>query len=189
MKKREKDVLLETAEQLASVPCPVKEFEPRKSLMTKRWIVRPKYNTQNKSEGEQKEERSSVPEEVVQAYLVAWQALDCKGKTDIIIDKNSPWYIQCVATDIGELKYTIELKINRDKNGVYYFNFKRTIGDALKFHKIWQNCEAFFIHSKYFMDEADEWDEISQEAATGVQMNEDDEKQEKRIDDDGKQEE
>lgn len=191
MKKRDQDVLKETAAHLSSVPCPVKEYEPRHSLMTKRWIVRPKYNTENKSEGEQKEEKCSVPLEVVHAYLVAWQALECKGKTDVKPLKNSPWDVRCVATDNFELKYTIEMNINRDKNGVYYFNFKRISGEALNFHKIWKNCEAFFIHSKYFTDEADEYDEIPQEDVKGdllFQM-ENDEKQEKKVDDDGKHEE
>jgi len=177
-KKRDANVFEEMRNRLSSTPCPTEDYEPRQTLLTKRWIVRPNYEKQAKSELEQKEDRNSIPEEVVHSYLVALQALSCKGLSDVSSDKNNPWNVICVATGMDQTSYQIQMKINKDKNGVYYFNFKRVFGDTLKFHKFWQNCENYFIYSEYFTDELVE--EIDSQEARAVKLNVDDEKQERR---------
>jgi len=186
IKKRDPHLIQETASTLASVQCPIEPYEERQTLMTKRWIVKPNYSNQAKSEGEQKEQKKSVPEEVVNSYLVALQALGCKGQSEITIDKEDPWKVNCMAADMDGLKYEIQLNIFQDENGVYYYNFKRMGGDALRFHKFWQNCEAFLIQSKYFTDEyeLDEEAELAEDAE-----NLGDEKEESKKNEEGKQEE
>jgi len=184
VKKRDPHLLQEAADRLASVKCPMKKYEARQSLMTERWIVRPNYSKQAKSDGEQKEERSSIPSDVVNAYLVVMQALEYKGKSQITINDENPWKVNCMASDMDGSKYEIQMTVFHDENGVYYFNFKRMGGDALKYHKFWQNCEAYLIHSKYFTDELDE------EAALAESMEKfDDEKEERSMNNETKQEE
>jgi len=196
IKKRNKGLFLEMANKLTAVPCPMEKYEPRESLMTKRWIVRPESGKLAQSEGEQKEQRNSIPQEVVDSYITALQALKCKGLTRLSFeDKNNPWDLICTATGMDGSEFQIEMKINQDENGVYYFNFTRVLGDPLKFHKFWKSCEAYFIHSKYLKDELDEEaedEESAEDADQGIaimQINEDDEKQQKNMEDDGKQEE
>merc|ERR1719192_2904540 len=94
IKKRDPHRFQEAANQLASVQCPMEKYKARQALMTKRWIVRPAKQAKSeeaKSEGEQKEERNSIPEEVVNAYLVALKALGCKGNSYITFDETNPW--------------------------------------------------------------------------------------------------
>lgn len=189
IKKRDPHLFEETADQLAEVQCPMEKYEARRALMTKRWIVRPEYSKQAKSEeakseGEQKEEKNSVPDEVVNSYLVALKALGCKGKSEITIDERNPWKVNCMAADMDGSRYQIQMNIFQDENGVYYFNFKRMGGDALKFHKFWKNCEDYLLHSKYFTDELDEEAALAEESE-----NVDEEKQERKMNDEGKQEE
>jgi len=157
-KKRDTSEFEEMANKLKlGVPCPVKKHEVRQSFMTNRWVVRTNSNKQGNFEREQKEERSSIPEEVVMAYIVALQALGCKGMSDISQnEKNNPWEVNCIANDMDHSRYEVNMSINKDQNDVYYFNFKRVDGDVLKFHKFWENCETYLIHSKYFTDELDE---------------------------------
>jgi len=180
VKKRDANVFEEMKNRLESKPCPTEEYEPRQTLMTKRWIVRPNYMKEEKSEVEQKEDRHSVPEEVVQSYLDALQALSCKGMSEVTSDENDPWNVTCIATGMDKKHYQIQMKINKDKNGVFYFNFKRVFGDTLKFHKFWQNCESYLIHSKYLTDELEE--EIDLEQSQAAKQNVDDEKQERGAD-------
>jgi len=182
-KVRDTNVFEETRNRLSSTPCPTLDYEPRLSLLTKRWIVRPNKEEQAESELEQKEDRNSVPANVVHSYIVALQALSCTGLSDVSSDKNNPWNVICVATGIDQTSYQIQMKINKDENGVYYFNFKRIFGDTLKFHKFWQNCENYFIHSEYFTDELVE--EIDSQEALAVKLNVDDEKEERRGADEG----
>lgn len=174
------------AEKLANVSCPTEKYESRQSLMTKRWVVRPDYDKLLNAEGDQKEDTNAVPKEVVDSYLVALNALVCKGKT-AILDKSNPWDLVCVAAGVHGSEFHISMSINKDEKGVYYFNFKRIIGDSLKFNKFWKSCEAHFIHSKYLKDELLE-EEEDDELDQSVQTNEDDEKQEKNVEDDAKQE-
>jgi len=182
-KVRDTNVFEETRNRLSSTPCPTLDYEPRRSLLTKRWIVRPNKEQQAKSELEQKEDSNSVPANVVHSYLVALHALSCTGLSDVSADKNNPWSVLCVATGIDKTSYQIQMTINKDENGVYYFNFKRVFGDTLKFHKFWQNCEDYFIHSEYFTDELVE--EIDSQEALAVKLNMDDEKEERRGADEG----
>jgi len=191
-KKRETNQVQETMNMLlGGKPCPIEKYEERQSLMTKRWIVRP--NKQTKSE--QKEDSTSIPEELVNAYLVAMQALECKGKSELSYkEKNNPWEVNCLATDMDGSRYQIQMSINKDENDVYYFNFKRIGGDALKFHKFWENCEIYFIHSKYFMDELDEEADDNEkfqviQNANKKALNTQQEIDEKIVEDDSKQEE
>jgi len=182
VKKRTANVFEETKNRLESKPCPTEDYEPRQTLLTKRWIVRPNYNKQETSEMEQKDDRNSIPAEVVDSYLDALQALSCKGMSEVTSVKNDPWNVICNATGMDQARLQIQMKINKDKNGVFYFNFKRVFGDTLKFHKFWQNCESYLIHSKYFTDELDE--EIDLEESLAAKENVDDEKQE-RVADEG----
>jgi len=185
-KMRDPHVVADTASKLASVQCPIEPYEERQTLMTERWVVRPDYSKHAKFVGEQKEQRNSVPEEVVKSYLVALQALRCEGKSEMSISDKNPWKVDCLAADMTGSKYQIQLNISKDENGVYYYNFKRIGGDALRFHKFWQNRENYLIHSKYFSDEydLDEEAELAEDAA-----NVDDEKEERKVNDEGKQEE
>jgi len=186
IKKKRTIEVQEMANRLACTPCPTEKYEARQSLLTKRWIVRPDYENQAKSEIEQKEERNSVPKEVVHSYVVALQALSCKGLSKVsFTDKNDPWNVICIATGMDNTSYQIQMKINKDEKGVYYFNFKRVGGDPLKFHKFWKNCEVYFIHSKYFTDELVE--EVDEQLDAIEANNVDDEKQERRGADEGKQ--
>jgi len=164
-KKRTKDLFDEWANQLSGgLKCPMKKFEVRQSLMTKRWVVRPKYSEQAMSEGDQKDERSFVPREVVEAYIVVMQALECKGMSVIhLAAKDNPWDLICTASDIDRSKYRINLTINHDEHGVYYFNFKRIGGNALRFHKFWKSVEIYFMHSEYLKDELVEEDDEDEE--------------------------
>jgi len=170
-KKRGKDLLEETAKQLSTgVQCPLKEIEARETFLTKRWVVCPKYKEQNASEIEQKEETGSVPMELIEAYITTKIALECNGKSEILnVKANNPWNLICTVTDINENKYRIHLTIDKDENGVYYFNFERVSGDILKFHKLWEKIEIYFLHSPYMTDEmvqeADE-EEESEEMKT-----------------------
>jgi len=181
--KRDPNLLEETARQLSKVQCPIEPYEERQTFMTKRWLVKPDYSNA-KSEGEQKEEGSSVPEEVVNSYLVALEALGRKGFSKLSISDKNPWKVDCIASDMDGSKYQIQLNIFQDDNGVYYYDFKRMGGDALRFHKFWKICEACLIQSEYFTDELDEEAALAEEAE-----NVDDEKQESRINDERKQEE
>jgi len=181
--KRNTDLFKETARQLTKVQCPIKPYEERQTFMTKRWIVKPDYSNA-KSEGEQKEERNSVPEEVVNSYLVALEALGRKGYSELSISDKNPWQVDCIAADTDGSKYQIQLNIFQDENRVYYYDFKRMGGDPLRFHKFWKICEACLIRSEYFTDELDEEAALAEDAE-----NVDDEKQENRINDEGKQEE
>jgi len=200
-KKRSASTFQEVSNLLkGGTSCPVRNYEDRQSLMTKRWLVRPSSKTQSKSDGDRKEEEASIPNEVVNAYIVAMEALQCKGMSEISYeDKNNPWKVVCQAEDIDSSKYCIQMDIGKNEEGVYYFNFNRIGGNRLKFHKFWENCETYFIHSKYFSDELDEdaseeevEEDNSQEAVKEVDkmgsQNDEDEKQEKRLDDDSKQE-
>merc|ERR1711920_401341 len=180
MGKRDASAFGETKSCLEIKPCPTEEYEPRHSFLTKRWIVRPNYGKKEKSEIEQKEDGVSIPADIVHAYLVASQALSCKGFSEVTFDKNDPWNVTCTATGDDEKRYQIQMKINKDKNGVYYFNFKRTFGDTSKFHKFWKNCEDYLIHSKYFTDELVE--EIDEQETLAAKQNLDDEKQERGAD-------
>jgi len=138
VKKRDANVFEEMKNRLESKhskPCPTVDYEPRQTFLTKRWIVRPNNNKQDTSELEQKEDRNSIPTEVVHSYLVALQALSCNGMSNVTSDENDPWNVICIATGMDETRYEILMKINKDKNGVFYFNFKRVSGDTLKFHK------------------------------------------------------
>jgi len=183
VKKRDANVFEETRNRLESKPCPTEDYEPRKTLLTKRWIVRPNYNKQETSEMEQKEDRNSIPTEVVHSYLDALEALSCKGKSEVTSEKNDPWNVICIATvstGKDQTRYQIQMKINKDKNGVFYFNFKRVFGDTLKFHKFWLNCESYLIHSKYFTDEFVE--EIDLQESLAARQNVDEEKQERGAD-------
>jgi len=177
----------EMAIRLASVECPKENQEARQAFMTKRWIVRPDYDKCAKSEGEQKEESKPVPKEVVESYVVALRALDCRGKSVLIGDSSNPWDLvwEVAATDGS--RFRIGMSINQDKDGVYYFNFKRISGDKLKFHKLWESCELDFLHSKYLKDEFYEEEEEDDLGQT-MQTKEDDEKQETNVEDDNKQE-
>jgi len=203
-KKRSASALEEVAIQLEKgVKCPVSKYDARQSFMTKRWVVRPDYTKQTKSDAEKKEEVASIPEEVVNAYAVAMEALQCKGFSEIsYVEKDNPWDVTCLAQDMSKSIYRIQMNIGKDENGVYYFNFKRAEGDPLKFNKFWGNCEYYFIHSKYFSDElddeADDDDEeleVTQEAdkenavQTVGSQQDDDEKQVNKVDDEGKQQE
>jgi len=179
MKKRDTDEFQEMLKRLASKPCPKKDYEPRESFLTKRWIVRPNYKGQANSEVEQKEVSNSIPKEVVQAYHVALLALSLNGLTKLSFeDETDPWNVICIATDMEQTKYEIEMKINQDQNGVYYFNFRRVAGDRLKFRKFWLICESWFIHSKHFTDEFVE--EIDEQEALAAKLNLDDEKEESK---------
>jgi len=184
VKKRDPLLFKETADKLALFQCPMEKYESRKTLMTGRWIVRPKNSKEAKSEGEKKDEQSPIPNEVVNAYFVALKALGYKGKSDITINDKDPWKVNCMATDMDGTKYQIQMKIFHDENGVYYFNFKRMGGDALKFHRFWKRCEAYLIQSKYFTDELDEEAELAE-----IDENMDDEKEERRMSTEMKQEE
>jgi len=137
-----------------------------------------------KSEGKEKEEtqeRYPIPEDLVHAYIIALEALKFKGQTKLDTEGN-PWDVNCKATTMNESEFKVNMKIHRDENGVYYFNFRRETGNPLEFHKFWKNCEQYFIHSKFFTDELDEEAEEEEAAA-----NEDDEKLQNVLDD-GKQE-
>merc|ERR1719493_361609 len=117
MIKRDANVFEETRNRLESKPCPTEGYEPRKTLLTKRWIVRPNYNKQETSEMEQKEDRNSIPTEVVHSYLEVMKALSCKGMSEVTSDKNDPWNVICIATGMDETRYQIQMNINKDKNG------------------------------------------------------------------------
>jgi len=176
----------ETAKMLAAVPCPMQKYEARESFMTKRWIVRPNYSELADDEGEQKDGTTSVPKEVVESYEIALKALQFGGNATVGKQDNSnPWNMVCAATGMLGSKFHISMKINKDENGVYYFNFKRITGDSLKFNKFWKNCEDYFRFSKYMKDEMLEDEEDDRQS---VQVNEDDEKLEKTVEDDDKQE-
>jgi len=223
-KVRDIEMFKEIAQRLSTVPCPERKYEPRQTLMTKRWIVRPSsemvkfegdrqkckdaassegshQKSENmassveesqtsgkplKSEGEQKEERKErhpVSKDLVHAYIIALKALKLKGQTKLSLDyEDNPWDVNCKATTMDDSVFKVNMKIHRDENGVYYFNFKRETGNTLKFHKFWKKCEEYFIHCKYFTDELDEEAEKEEAAA-----NEDDEKLQ-NVPDDGKQE-
>jgi len=146
----------ETANMLRDgIPCPIEKHQVRQSLMTKRWIVRPNYN--NEETDDLKEDIRSIPDDLVHAYMIANLALGCNGLSEINKrEKNNPWDLRSLANDMDGSKYDIRMTITRDENGVYYFNFNRVEGDPLKFHKVWENCEAYLLHSKYFTDELDE---------------------------------
>merc|ERR1719317_321091 len=178
-KKRDANQVQELTNQLAKVPCPVQKYEARKTFMTSRWVVRPEY------EGEQKEK--SIPAEVVDSYMVALHALQCKGYSDVKSVKGNPWNQICTATDMEKSDYQISMKINKDENGVYYFNFKRERGDPLKFHKLWKSVEAYFHQCTHLKDELDE--EVEEEYSIAQEANQDDEKQEGTGEDEGKQNE
>jgi len=198
-KKRDIKFFEEVTKKLNAKPCPIKNYESRKTLMTKRWVVRPNYaNVKSSnviSEGEQKDETNSTPSEVVESYLVVLESLGHKGLTNIELVEDNPWDLICSATAMDSTKFQIHLKINRDENGVYYFNFKRTLGNSLKFHKFWKKTELHFIHCKHFKDELDEEaekNELAEEANkenAAVEINQDDEKQEIKMDDCVKQQE
>jgi serine/threonine protein kinase len=176
------------ASQLRRVFCPLKKYEARQSLMTKRWIVRPTNTNLVELEKEWKQEEQFVPEEVVDSYMVAWQALQYKGKCEVTLKNNNPWEVICRGKCMDGSELSIQMNIYRDERGVYYYNFNHFGGCALKFHKFWQNCEAYFIHSMYMTDEldeeADKEDELTHEA-----VNFDDKKLEIWVDDEGKREE
>merc|ERR1719193_903817 len=106
----------------------MEKYEPRQTLMTGRWIVRPNYLKQAKSDEEQKEERNSIPNEVVNSYLVALQALECKGKTEVKFIDDNPWQVNCMAKSMDGAQYEILMDICQDEDGVYYFKFKRMGG-------------------------------------------------------------
>jgi len=181
-KKRDPNEILELANRLASVRCPMEKYEARQSFMTTRWIVRPNHENLVIFQ-EQKGDRFPIPEDVVQSYLVALQALACKGKCAITLMDKNPWNVRCQAADTDGTTYEIQMNIYRDENRVYYYNFTFIGGDKFKFHKFWRSCEAYFIHSKYFTDELDLVDEP--EFGNDV----DDEKQERLLAEEGKREE
>jgi len=166
--------------------CPVRKYGERASLMTKRWLVQP-------AEEERKEEDTSIPKEVIHAYIVAIEALQCKGMSEITYEKeNNPWKVVCKAEAIDKSTYQIQMDIGKDTNGLYYFSFQQVGGDKLKFHKFWENCEIYLLHSKYLTDELDATEEeddqeVDKEKTDGP--NNDDAEQVKRVNDDGKQEE
>jgi len=188
--------------------CPVKKYQPRKSFMTMRWAVRPAYSKKALSEGEQKE--APIPDEVVEAYKLVMKALDVKELFTVkYLPEGNPWDLVCRARSLKEDKdtYGTRLTINKDHNGVYYFDFKR-IGDPLKFNKYWSNVEPHLSYSEYLMDEIDEMpdeleeseemktehdDESSSEAVDLEELwntqNKLIESQENRVDEDAKQEE
>jgi len=177
--RKKRDVFEETSQRLASMPCPIKDYEPRQSFLTKRWIVRPNYKGQTNSEVEKKEDGNSFPKEVVESYLVALEALSFNGLTKVTFeDEKDPWNVICTGTDMEKSSYEIEMKINQDRNGVYYFNFRRVAGDPLNFRKFWLNCESWFIHAEYFRDELVE--EIDEQEALAAKLNVDDEKEESK---------
>jgi len=166
----------EMARQLASKSCPIEKYEARQTLMTKRWIVRPEYEKFTNSEGDQKDDEKPVPEEVLESYILALGALEYKGNSVIeLVNESNPWEVMCESSMVDGSKLRINMRITQDEKGVYYFNFRRIIGDTLKFNKFWQNCELYFLHSKYLKDEYEEEEE--NELAQTEQTNEDDEKQ------------
>jgi len=153
----------ETAQELsAGVPCPIRKYEPRESLMTKRWVVKPK----NKPATEANQ-NNYVPKELVEAYVTTRIALELEGNSAIsyVMGKNNPWNLICTVTEMKKLReFNIHLTIEKDENGVYYFNFKRVSGDILLFGKLWEKIEIYFMHSPYMTDEmAEEWDEDESE--------------------------
>jgi len=165
-KNEEIQEFLVTKELLTSgMPCPFKKYEARESLMTKRWVVRPNYD----SEEEQKEARNAVSDELIKAYILVMKSLDFNGKANINHRaKDNPWDVICLVTAIDETKYGTHLTINKDEKGVFYFNFKR-IGDPLKFNNYWDSVEFPLLHSEYLQDEMDDEsddDEESEEMKT-----------------------
>jgi len=178
-KKRSGSAFQEAADILQKgVACPVKKYEKRESLMTKRWLVRPDYDKL-----ERKEEDTTLPKEVVHAYIVATEALQCKGMSEITFEqKNNPWEVTCKAKAIDKSIYAIKMDIGKDESGVYYFNFRQVGGDKLKFHKFWENCETYLIHSEYFTDELAE-EELEEAVEDVVSQHDDDEKQVNREED------
>jgi serine/threonine protein kinase len=163
----------EMAQLLASVSCPTEKYKVRETFMTKRWIVRPCA----KSEGDQKENGNSVPKEVVESYIIALRALESKGNSALeFVEESNPWDVICLVSAMDGSNFRISMSINKDHNGVYYFNFKRIMGDALKFNKFWEKCEKQFLNSKYLKDELYEEEEEDEQTQT-MHRNEDDEKQ------------
>jgi len=185
IKKRDPHLFKDTADQLARVRCPMEKYEERQTLMTGRWIVRPSQKSvQSKSEGDEKEERNSISDDVVNSYLVALQALQCKGNSEITIIDENPWQVNCMAESMDGAKYETLMEVSQDEDGVYYFKFKRMGGDPLRFHKFWKTVEAHLIQSKYFIDELEEEAALAEESE-----NLDDEKEESKINGEGKQDE
>merc|ERR1712173_123337 len=106
IKKRAANQFGEMKNHLSKVPCPTKDYEPRQSLLTKRWLVRPNYEAQ--SEEEQKENRNSVPNEVVYSYITALGALLEGGKN---FTTENPWEVFSVTTDQDGNDYEIQMEI------------------------------------------------------------------------------
>jgi len=193
--------------------CPVKKYQPRKSFMTMRWAVRPAYSKKALSEGEQKE--APIPDEVVEAYKLVMKALDVKEAFTVkYLPDGNPWELLCramvlEAKSLKDDPAGTHLSINKDHNGVYYFNFKR-VGDPLQFNKYWNEVEPHFVFSEYLTDEIDEMPDEVEESEEEMKTEQDEyetvdleelesqkvnaqneiiESQEKRVDEDAKQEE
>jgi len=151
-KRRTMDLYKETAKKLSAVKCPVKKYEDRVSLLTKRWVVRPGYKEATEAIQSQS---SVVPVELVEAYIRTGIALGFDGKSKIYqLPKGNPWKLMWMVTEMGSKeKFTIKLSIDRDEKGVYYFNFERIDGNVLMFHKLWEKVEIYFIHSPNMTDE------------------------------------
>jgi len=173
-KKRNPNDVVETAKQLSTMECPVKKYEARVSLLTKRWVVRPKHKSATETNQNQ---CSSLPIELVEAYITTRIALGVNGKSEIFeTSKGNPWSLIYMVTDIHGKKYAIKLNIEKDENGVYYFNFKRISGDVLMFHKLWEQIETFFMHSPYMTDEMLEESDEDEESEEMKTQQADDEK-------------